>query len=98
MKRKVFRVVAVRGINVIWASGRLFTSEERAISYIEQLASDDIKLYGHSTREFDHHPLGCCCMDEATRHTWLTVHLMTSVQDDRDYSSISYGVVAYELD
>lgn len=98
MKRNVFRVVAVRGINVIWASGRLFSSEERAISYIEQLASDDSKLYGHSTEKFNHNPLGCCCMAESTRHTWLTVHLMTNVLDERDYSYITYGVVTYELD
>ena len=98
MKRDVFRVVAVRGITVIWASGRLFSTKEKAISYIEQLASDDIKLYGHSTEEYNHNPFGCCCMDQATRHTWLTVHLLTSVLDDRDKSYITYGVVAYELD
>lgn len=98
MKRNVFRVVAVRGIKVIWASGRLFSAEERAISYIGQLASADHELYGHSTEMFDHQPLGCCCMDEATRQTWLTVHLITNVLDDRDYSCITYGVVAYELD
>ena len=98
MKRDVFRVVAVRGINVIWASSRLFSTKERAISYIEQLVSDDKKFYGHSTASFDGNPWGCCCMDQATRHTWLTVHLMTSVLDERDTSYITYGVVAYELD
>ena len=98
MKRNVFRVVAVRGVNVIWASGRVFSSEKRAINYIEQLASDDKKLYGHSTEMFNLNPLGCCCMAEATRHTWLTVHLITNVLDERDYSYITYGVVGYELD
>ena len=98
MERNVFRVVAVRGIKVVWASDRFFSTEDRAISYIEQLAYDHEMLYGHRTEKFHHDPWGCCCMDEATRHTWITVHLMTIVLDERDYSYITYGVVAYELD
>lgn len=98
MKRNVFRVVAVQGIKVIWASGKVFSSEERAISYIGQLASAASMLYGHSTEVLNLRPLGCCCMVEATRQTWLTVHLITNVLDAEDYSCITYGVVAYELD
>ena len=98
MKRNVFRVVAVRGINVIWASGRLFSTEERANSYIDQLASDDEKLYGHSTEKLKLIRWQSCCMDTAGRPTWLTVYLVTNVLDERDSSYVTYGVVAYELD
>ena len=98
MKRNVFRVVAVRGINVIWASGRLFSTEERANSYIGQLASDDENLYGHATEKLKLIRWQCCCMEEAARQTMLTVYLVTNVLDERDSSYITYGVVAYELD
>ena len=98
MKRNVFRVVAVRGISVIWASSRLFSSEERANSYIDQLASDDEKLYGHSTEKLKLIRWQSCCMAEAARETWLTVYLVTNVLDERDSSYITYGVVTYELD
>ena len=98
MRRNVFRVVAVRGINVIWASSRLFSTEERANSYIDQLASDDEKLYGHSTERLKLIRWQSCCMDEAARQTWLTVYLVTNVFYERDSSYITYGVVTYELD
>ena len=98
MKRNVFRVVAVRGINVIWASGRLFSTEERANSYIDQLASDDEKLYGHATEKLKLIRWQSCCMDEAARQTWLTVYLVTNVLYERDNSYVTYGVVEYELD
>ena len=98
MKRNVFRVVAVRGINVIWASSRLFSTEERANSYIDQLASDDTKLYVHATVKLKLIRWQSCCMEESTRPTWLTVYLVTNVLDERDSPYITYGVVAYELD
>ena len=98
MRRNVFRVVAVRGINVIWASSRLFSTEERANSYIDQLASDDEKLYGHATEKLKLIRWQSCCMEEATRPTWLTVYLVTNVFYERDSSYITYGVVTYELD
>ena len=98
MKRNVFRVVAVRGISVIWASGRLFSTEERANSYIDQLASDDEKLYGHATEKLKLIRWQSCCMDEAAKQTWLTVYLVTNVLYERDSSYVTYGVVEYELD
>ena len=98
MKRNVFRVVAVRGSNVIWASSRLFSTEEGANTYIDQLASDDKALYGHATEKLKLIRWQSCCMDEASRPTWLTVYLVTNVLYERDGSYITYGVVTYELD
>ena len=98
MTRNVFRVVAVRGFNVIWASSRLFSTEERAISYIDKLASDDHELYGHSTEKLRLIRWQSCCMVEAKRPTSLAVYLVTNVLDERDSSYVTYGVVEYELD
>ena len=98
MKRNVFRVVAVRGNNVIWASGRLFSTEERANNYIDQLASDDEKLYGHATEQLKLIRWQSCCLEEAARQTWLPVYLVTNVLDERESSYITYGVVTYDLD
>lgn len=88
----------MRGINVIWASGRLFSTEERANSYIDQLASDDEKLYGHATVKLKLIRWQSCCMDEAARQTWITVYLVTNVLYERDSSYVTYGVVTYDLD
>ena len=88
----------MRGISVIWASGRLFSTEERANSYIDQLASDDEKLYGHATEKLKLIRWQSCCMDEAAKQTWLTVYLVTNVLYERDSSYVTYGVVEYELD
>lgn len=98
MKRNVFRVVAVRGINVIWASSRLFSTEERANSYIDQLTSVDEMSYGHATEKLKLIRWQSCCMDEAARQTWLTVYLVANMLDERDSSYVTYGIVTYELD
>ena len=98
MKSNVFRVVAVRGINVIWASSRLFSTDEGAFSYIAKLASDDVELYGHSTEKLQLISWQSCWMVEAKRPTCLSICLVTNVLDERDSSYITYGVVTYELD
>ena len=98
MKRDVFRVVAVQGVQIAWASSKLFSTEQRAINYIKRLVTTDENLYGYEAERFELNPWSYSCMDEAARHTWLTVHLITTVFDKTDGFYSSYGVVAYELD
>ena len=97
-KRNVFRVVVVQGVMIAWASSKLFSSEQRAISYIKRLVTADKNLYGYEAERFFLEPWSWCCMDEAARHTWLSVHLITTVFDKTVGLWSSYGVVAYELD
>ena len=97
MKKKVYRVVVVQGVMIAWASSKLFSSEQRAISYIERLVTTDENLYGYDAKKFELNPWCRACLDETARHTWHTVHLITTVFDKTSDFYLSYGVVAYDL-
>ena len=97
MKRNVYRVVVVQGVMIAWASSKLFSSEQRAISYIKRLVTTDENLYGYDAKTFELNPWCRACLDETARHTWHTVHLITTVFDKTSDFYLSYGVVAYDL-
>ena len=97
MKKIVYRVVVVQGVMIAWASSKLFSSEQRAISYIKRLVTTDENLYGYDAKKFELNPWCRACLDETARHTWHTVHLITTVFDKADGFYSSYGVVEYDL-
>ena len=98
MKDEIYRVVVVQGDKVIWASNSFFSSQKKALSYIERLASDDEEFYNHKTEPYKLNPWGRFVMPEPLHASCVTARLITNIIDDEDGYTATYGIVTYELD
>ncbi|SFG56451.1 hypothetical protein [Prevotella sp. KH2C16] len=93
--QKIFRVVIVKGGEIIWASSKFFATEQSAINDIEERVSEWRNTY--KVEKYSQHPWDSFQMNEGETPIWLTVHMIANVINEKKYAKSTYGVVEYEL-
>lgn len=95
-EQKIYRVVIVHNGDITWADSKFFSTEHSAIREIEERASEWDDTY--TVEKYPFHPWASFQMNEGVgKQTFLVVHMITNVIDEKLHIKSTYGVVEYEL-
>lgn len=94
-EQKIYRIVIIQNGDITWAGGNFFSTEHSAIRHIEERVSE----WRDTCRveKYPLHPWDSFEMNEGVTTTWLTVHMIANVIDEKKFIKSTYGVVEYEL-
>lgn len=95
--RKIFRVVVITDDEVSWISSKFFATEAQAVEDIWSRATDDEKYHSYRIEKCSLCPGNYFEINEATTPTFIKVHMIANVIDDKSGKSATYGIAEYEL-
>lgn len=95
-KQYIYRVVEVKGNDVVWISSAFCSTKENANKCIEEQADYYSKLDGFKVEDYKGHKWDSVALAECGKNSWLNVEKVKKVTDSRGFEKV-FGFVTYEL-